>query len=133
MAAGSAPLPPNCGSATPDEFSASCSSATPAPQPQQFSGSVKANAAMTQHARVRDSCLSSATVHPSQFGFLRWREVELGGMSELLLSLAFASGIEQSFAPFQVQAAPVGRVFLRVGELFQRQVRLVLRHQCLAP
>ena len=46
---------------------------------------------------------------------------------------SFLPGIDQRLAPFQVQPAPVGGVFLGFRELRQRQVRLVLRHQRLAP
>ena len=56
-----------------------------------------------------------------------------GGAGELFLRLVLFARIDQRLAPFQVQPAPVGGVFVSFREFRQRQVRLVLRHQRLAP
>jgi hypothetical protein len=58
-----------------------------------------------------------------KFSLLAGRPVKSRGQGKLLLRFILLAGEDQRLAPFQVQAAPVGRVFLRLRELFQRQVR----------
>ena len=68
-----------------------------------------------------------------QLSFFGGCQVKLSSAGELRLGLVLLARIDQRLAPFQMQPAPVGRVFVGFREFRQRQVRLVLRHQRLAP
>src|SRR5215467_2697680 len=50
----------------------------------------------------------SSSVHPRQFGFLGWREIECGGARKLRFRLISVARIGQRLAPFEMQPAPVG-------------------------
>ena len=57
-----------------------------------------------------------------QFGFFGWGEIELCGAGELGFRFVGLAGIDEDLTPFQVQAAPFGRVFLRLREFRQSEV-----------
>src|SRR4029079_2927914 len=75
----------------------------------------------------------SDMAHPCKFRFFGWGEIEGGGAGEVLLRVVTRAGKSEGLTPFQMQPAPVGCIFLGFREFRQRQMRLVLGHQRLAP
>ena len=78
--------------------------------------------------------MSFTTYRLSQFFFVGLREIEPGGNGELLSSPSlFVTRIGERLAPFEMQTAPMGRVFVRFFEFGECQIRVVLLHQRFAP
>jgi hypothetical protein len=67
------------------------------------------------------------------FGFLRSGQAQMRGLRKLFRRAGLVAGPRQRLAPFQMQAAPVGRVFVRFFKLSECEIGTVLRDERLAP
>src|SRR5665213_4345534 len=70
---------------------------------------------------------------PCKFALVGCAEIQRGSYLVLRAGLILVPGISQRLGPFQMQAAPFGRVFFGFGELRERQIGTVPRHQGFAP
>src|SRR5262245_37654432 len=84
-------------------------------------------------ARLVRSWVRSDSVRTRQFSFFGWCEVKGGSARELLRRHILLARVDQRLAPFEVQPAPVWGVFLSLRKFVDRQIRLVLGHERLAP